>query len=301
MKKLINLIVFATLLSGGQLSAQLTAEAGPDIVACVGMNGVFDSTFIGGSPSATGGMPPYTYTWEACYVHQLGFFTFTYLASDFLNDTTLPNPTVEDHHGQNIRFYLTVTDAMGATSTDSMMIRFSEFFFTLGYYGYTLTEGDSVFLWGGQNIGGGLPPQQYLWRPNHGLTDSTSIAFWAKPTHSVGYYLTISDSAGCKVTGSPSYYVTVLPLSVEQPGTMTKLIEVTPNPAGDFAVVKITPELHGEFTFRLFDADGNRALETRFADNHATISTASCSQGLYTYTLHKVDGLLGYGKIVITR
>ncbi|MDD2965324.1 MAG: T9SS type A sorting domain-containing protein [Bacteroidales bacterium] len=299
MKKLFNLVAIATLLFGGQLSAQLTADAGPDIVACVGLNGVFDSTFIGGSPSAIGGVPPYTYTWEACYVYQGQFLTFTHFASDFLNDTTLPNPTVENHYGQNIRFYLTVTDAMGATSTDSMRVRFSAFFFNLGYYGYTLTEGDSVFLWGGQNIGGGLPPQQYLWRPNHGLTDSTSLAFWAKPTHSVGYYLTISDSAGCKVTGSPSYYVTVLPLSVEQPVTMTKLIEVTPNPASGFVVVKIAPELHGEFTFRLFDADGRQAIETRFAGNQATISTASCSHGLYTYTVQKVDGLVGTGKIVI--
>jgi hypothetical protein len=50
--------------------------------------------------------------------------------------------------------------------------------------------------------------------PNHGLTDSTSLAFWAKPANFVAYYLTLTDSAGCVATGAPVYHVNVLPVSV---------------------------------------------------------------------------------------
>lgn len=299
MKKYYTVFIMLVLLTAGNSFAQLTADAGPNIVACVGINGVFDSTCIGGSPSATGGVPPYTYTWEARYTYQGTYLTFTYFASDFLNDTTLANPTVKYPGGQNIVFRLTVTDAMGATSTDSMRVRFSLFMFTLDYYDYTLNAGDSAYFWIGANVSGGLSPQQYLWRPNHGLIDSTSICFWAKPEHFVAYYLTITDSAGCKITGAPFYYVNVIYQGIKQPAGQTELVEIGPNPAKDFIVVKISPELHGEFTLRLFDTDGKLVKETMFTDNESSLSLAGCNAGLYTYTLHKVDGLIGSGKLIV--
>lgn len=66
---------------------------------------------------------------------------------------------------------------------------------------FEINQGDSVFLSGMHNVGGGFPPYEYLWRPNHGLSDSTSLSFWAKPEFSIAYYVTKTDSAGCVVTG----------------------------------------------------------------------------------------------------
>ena len=276
---------------------QVHSDAGPDRVVCVDIS-FMDIIAIGGSPSASGGTPPYTYTWEASYIWNLGSNTFYFSASDFLNDTTNANPKVIHAIGDTIRFSLTVTDSEGHTSTDTTTVYYAYFGTHLGYTSYTINPGDSVFLYGWENVFGGFPPYKYLWRPNHGLTDSTSLAFWAKPEYSVAYFMTLTDSAGCVVTGAPVYYVNVRPLNTEK-FEHEKRVQVYPNPVKDFLNIRIDQKVQGEFTFHLFFGNGQFAEELRFHEHSARIDLQRYPAGIYLYEISNNKGFHEQGRIIV--
>ena len=99
MKKGLHILTF--LLVCTSLSAQLTADAGTDFTVCPPS----ESRVLGGSPSATGGVPPYVYQWQP---------------STGLSSTSAPNPTVTAN--SNIQYTLTVTDAILDISVDYVTI-----------------------------------------------------------------------------------------------------------------------------------------------------------------------------------
>ncbi|MBL7882888.1 MAG: T9SS type A sorting domain-containing protein [Bacteroidia bacterium] len=83
------------------IAQPLTADAGPDQDICDGTGGVT----IGGSPTATFGTPPYTYSWAP---------------ATGLSSTTVANPVTTINF--NMTYTLTVTDAVAATATDAVYI-----------------------------------------------------------------------------------------------------------------------------------------------------------------------------------
>jgi hypothetical protein len=278
--------------------SQIVADAGEDKVLCVGFYGV-DSNSIGGIPSAAGGTPPYTYAWETEYISNIGSFTINLSASDFLNDTTLANPEVVNVFGDTLEFRLTVTDSEGISVMDTTTIYFAYFGTHLGTVSYTINSGDSVFLSGMHNVDGGFPPYEYLWQPNHGLTDSTSLAFWAKPEYSVAYYMTLTDSSGCVVTGAPVYYVSVLPVSIEDFESPNAMIKIYPNPVNDLLNVQINPKIQGDFNLRLFLSDGRLVREESFSHNEFTVDVSGYPAGVYLYEISDGKEISDRGRIVI--
>jgi hypothetical protein len=190
-------------------AAQLTAEAGEDTTVCQSWQGT-TSFIFGGSPAATGGTPPYTYTWECNYLYAIGAFSQMMTASYFMDDTTSASPALIYSVEEPVTFYLTVEDATGAIATDSILVSTSVFGLHLGEWNFSLLAGDSVKIDFGPNVLGGTGPLEYLWQPNHGLIDSTSASLsWVKPTTSTSYFVTIKDSIGCEVTGAPFIHVGV--------------------------------------------------------------------------------------------
>ncbi len=94
-------ITGALLLTTSILSAQLTAEAGANTQICPGL-----TYNLGGSPTAQGGTPPYSYSW-------------TPVAS--LNNGTISNPVASPQ--VPTWYYVTVTDSGAVNSyTDSVFV-----------------------------------------------------------------------------------------------------------------------------------------------------------------------------------
>jgi hypothetical protein len=203
------IIILLSLFSLNKLNAQLIADAGPDFHSCQYDQNV-DNIFIGGSPTAQFGTPPYTYQWNMEDIVLGGGCTYIIIqVNDVLDDIYAPNPRITDRFAaEQIPFYLTVTDALGNISKDTCIVTFSNFLHNQTFWTYHINLGDSILLFQNINVTGGVPPLTYQWQPSHGLTDThIETGFWAKPSQSTFYYVTITDAMGCQAIGSPYYNV----------------------------------------------------------------------------------------------
>ncbi|PMB27039.1 hypothetical protein CEN47_15425 [Fischerella thermalis CCMEE 5319] len=262
-----------------------------------------DTIIIGGNPTATGGIPPYTYTWSITPIE--AFFPGSgiyFNASDLLNDTTIPNPVLIEVYPMNCLntnyFRLTVTDALGTTLTDSVQITASSFFHHLLWYGWTINQGDSVFLNEGSNVGGGIGNLSYLWQPSHGLSDTTLFTgFWAKPNTTIEYYVTVTDSMGCQRTGSPLYYITVNPLSTNS--TLKPILDfnIYPNPTNNYIIVE-TDKHNPTYTATITDIHGKIIRTTLIKSKTTIIITDKLTTGFYFISISDNKQILRTKKLV---
>lgn len=270
--------------------AQCTADAGEDKIICVGLFGV-DTTQIGGN-LAVGGTPPYTYTWQVNHTLTVGGSTFSSSASDFLDDSTLAQPNIVSQataENQSIAFVLTVSDFNGTVCRDTVNIRFSSFIYGLSYVSYSINQGDSVWLDHGSNISGGIPPYTYLWTPNHGLSDSLSLGFWAQPDSSISYSLWLTDSAGCRAFDADYYRITVgyLGEAYLEAGAG---FNVYPNPAGDYLHIE---NPYAEIGFvRMLDMQGRVLKDSMRIPGTAlaSLNLADLPAGMYLLELSFSSG-----------
>lgn len=283
---------------------QCNADAGSDKIVCVGMNGI-DTIQIGGNPTATGGTPPYTYTWEGSYTFPYGPYSYTITASDFLNDTTIANPLVvyqSIDFADSIEFLLTVRDATGSVCNDSVIIHYSMLMMTNQVFIFDIQQGDSIYLNHGTNAWSTFPTTEYLWRPNNGLNDSTSLSFWAKPDYTTDYYVTITDSAGCEFQAPDYYYIHVIPVSTTEIEKEENRIFVIPNPANESIQLTINKKNESKnYNLVIIDLSGHKLKETEIASGTTTIqiNVSEWRSGLYTAITSCNGVIIGKGKFVV--
>lgn len=283
-----------------QLYAQCNADAGSDKVACIGNNGI-EPVQIGGNPTATAGTPPFTYTWEGKVQLTIGNLTFTTTASEILDDTTLANPTVIHETGLTnyFKLILTVTDANSHICKDTMWVRYSRFGYNLSMFMFTIQQGDSIRLNEGSNVDGGIPPLQYLWRPNHGLTDSTSLDFWAKPQHTIGYYVTVTDAAGCTFEAPEYYTILVNPVNIQTFENVDEFVSVFPNPARETIFFKINQKSTGNFRLKIYDHSGSLLAIKLFQNNKISFDVNDLPSGVYVFQLFENDACIDRGSFAV--
>lgn len=141
-----------------------TANAGPSVTVCTGGQGT-----IGGNPTASGGIPPYTYSWSP---------------SAQLSCATCPNPVVSP--STNGSFRVIVEDATGAKDTDEV--------FVFVFVGYINNNSDGIMpdtLYAASNVMvGACTPLSYQW--STGATAGSIIV-----TVPGLYTVTVSDNCGC--------------------------------------------------------------------------------------------------------
>jgi gliding motility-associated-like protein len=165
-----------------QSFAQLTANAGPDQIACY--NG---SLVIGGTPSATGGTPPYKYSWSP---------------STFLSSTTVANPTLTAITS-DITYTLTVTDFDTTIVKNTVFINLDKIFtFNAGIdTGYCFGQQGGIKI-GASNNNNAF--HNFSWQPTSGLDNASSPNPIASPSATTVYTLTVSD------TNCPDYVTQVV-------------------------------------------------------------------------------------------
>ena len=289
-----KIILFITLISlsfSTIAQTPLTANAGSDQVICSAAFGGIESHFIGGQPSASGGIPPYTYSWSfAC---SPPWTSDTSYASDFFNDTTLSNPTLIRMDIKNWPqippFVLTVTDNNGEIAVDSVQLFMSRFDIFLILYGLGITQGDTIYSDIPPDVVGGTGPISWLWKPNHGLIDSTHFLFIASPSHSINYYVTATDSLGCSQQGQIDFIqVEVFPVGIED-GIPNTTIKVYPNPASDFIHIERIENATIE-QFILYDMLGKEVLRSALNQTTETIDISNLARGNYSFVIGKDQG-----------
>lgn len=152
--------------------SQLTANAGTDKNVCPGTGVV-----IGGSPAASGGKAPYTYSWRP---------------STALSSTTIANPTSTPT--ANINYTLTVTDDTGAVASDIVIVFMNDISYATAGSDATLCENQTAVIGSADNHFSGV---SYSWSPGITLSDSTSGNPVASPGLSTITYTLTATTAAC--------------------------------------------------------------------------------------------------------
>jgi CDP-diglyceride synthetase len=128
--------------------------------------------------------------------------------------------------------------------------------------------------------------------PNHGLSDSTSLSFWAKPDSSVAYYLTATDSAGCSATGAPVYFVTVKPVSINDQ-EIGQLVNLYPNPSTDQITICFNVKKPEIKIIEFYNNKGQVIHRLRTNEETIKLNTTVLSKGLNFYKIYTSEELLG--------
>lgn len=279
--------------------AQLTADAGPDTHICYYLVAEQEPTFIGGNPSASGGTAPYTYCWHCNPMPLWEDSPYVLYAHNFLDDTTSANPQV-DGIVQPTLFYLTVTDAIGNTATDSVWISASTFYsLCMGPIGYHIAQGDSIFvIESGVNIsvsGGGN--MSCLWQPTCGLSDSTKFGgFWAKPEVSTIYSCIVTDSMGCSETSENCLHIYVDNVGVKS-NVKESTFSIYPNPTdNELHIEFFDPDFNG--TLYLMDETGKIVMRKSLRQSRDDISLRNLPAGIYVVHVKDKNGNVYQQKLV---
>jgi hypothetical protein len=154
------------------------SEAGPDKIICQG-----GGTAIGGSPTASGGTPPYVYAWTP---------------GTGLTGTNTSNPLAAP--SSTTRYRVQVTDALGCSSQDSVLVTVGNALVLDAGPDQTICISTSTSI--GNPASGGQPPFAYHWTPATALSDVSVATPTATPVSSITYHVTVLDAIGCVATDS---------------------------------------------------------------------------------------------------
>ncbi len=292
--------MFGLLMPWSQLWSQCVVSAGANLYVCSTVAGM-DSLDLGQGVLVQYAVPPYTYSWQAHETYVIGSTTYNFHASDYIDDTTIANPRIINNPTDSVQFILTITDSLGCTSSDSLDVVYSFIGTNLAYFTFTINEGDSLYLNYGGNLAGGIAPLHYLWRPQHGLRDSTTLnGFWAKPDSSVSYYLSVTDSVGCLAIGTPFYYITVNPMGTVESNPLRQ-ISMVPNPTDGEFVIKSSVIVDQSVKCVITDVLGCRVKEFVWLPSKDGIFRGSMSgfaAGVYFMTFNTSQSSLGRLRVV---
>ncbi len=165
-----------------------TVNAGSDKSACL-----FESIALGGSPTASNGTAPYTYSWSP---------------TAGLSNPASANPSLIVT--QSGTYIVTVTDAGNCINRDTINITLRPQPIASCGVDKQICAGGNVIIGGSPSASNGTPPYQYSWSPATGLNNATVSNPLANPSQSTKYILTVTDANTC--TDTDTIIVTVNPL-----------------------------------------------------------------------------------------
>lgn len=274
------------------IKSQCIVDAGKNTVVCSHWSGI-DSTVIGGSPTVISGTPPYSYKWETNYT--IGTFMLT--ASDFLDDTSIANPTITNGDVHSLIFKLTVIDSLGLIGMDSVKITFSSFGFTLQDKFITINQGDSTQIY--PSLGGGIPPITYEWSPKAHLSDPFISTPWASPDSSTNYVATATDSAGCQATDPDVFEVYVNPVGINEFSSLSSQIKIYPNPLVNQSTIIFNSSVIKLMEARIIDSKGRLIKHISSKNNEWQINRNDFEVGFYYIQLMDNNKVIANKKLIV--
>jgi gliding motility-associated-like protein len=151
------------------MAQTLAVNAGSNTQICPG------TTYgLGGTPTASGGTPPYTYAWSP---------------SAGLSSTSIPNPIAAP--SVPTWYYLTVTDANGNTAIDSVGVDINPIYLYNAGNDTDICIGGSATLGGANNsLAGNVT---YTWTPSTALDNPSAPQPVSTTTNTITYSVTISS------------------------------------------------------------------------------------------------------------
>jgi hypothetical protein len=267
--KILLLSFFFAALGISNAQNPLKANAGENQHFCFNyFMGDWLSVHLGGNPTASGGVPPYSYRW---WTNGSGFVMG--------GDTTESNPYFVSLEG--FTAYLEVRDAVGSLATDSTVITTSNrpFQNTFGNFpkNYYILKGDSVWLEGH----GLIVNESYKkcqWKSEIDFIDiKICDGFWVKPDVTTHYDLIVTDNYGCSEYASKFCASSLYKVYVDKNGIkdfdVSDQLTILSNPANETLVFSKDTE------FVLTNIHGKILMQSRNAVRYVDIS--SLNGGLF--------------------
>lgn len=176
--------------AGATASDTVLVSVAPGLIANAGANQFVQPgtafTLTGG---ASGGEPPYEYSWSPAGVLSL--------ASGVQVSGTVTGTTI---------FTLTARDAVGRSATDSVIVATTGQLTVGGLADTTIQLGANLTVT--PTISGGDPPYAYAWSPTAGISNSGAFTTLA-PRQTTTYTLTVTDAFG--QVAAATAQITVVP------------------------------------------------------------------------------------------
>lgn len=271
---------------------QCIAETRNDTALCT-MHGL-DTISLGGSPTVSGGVPPYDHSWSTS--ESVG--TTTYSASFFLNDTTVADP--ELHHEavhSSLTFHLTVSDAAGNTCHDSLEVAFCSFGILTGSFSSTeIQQGDTGQIH--PSVGSaGCDPLSYQWSPDYNISDPTTSDPQVWPDTSTTYSAVVTDSAGCETVDT--FQVHVETASIEERGLNPRDVRIHPNPMKERSTIRIEHPDPSGMRMEFYDASGRKVDELPIEGEETRFQRKGLESGIYFYRLFDEQRAVEEGKLIL--
>ena len=152
-------------------------DAGRDTFICFAQ-----PVTLGGTPSAWGGLPGYSYNW---------------IPSGILNADTIPNPWAI--HQVTTDYILTVEDEYGCVLIDTMTVTVNPQINIDAGPDRIICYNDSTRLGSFPATAyGGTGIIVYNWTPNYAISGTTIPHPWVQPLVTTTYYLEVTDSNACQ-------------------------------------------------------------------------------------------------------
>lgn len=273
-------VVLCTLVTNG-LFSQCIVNLGSDSTYCE----TAEPKFLAENVTITGGTAPFTYAWSCIHESITGTI---YTASDFLNDTTLLNPILEEMIEGELFFTLLVTDADNEICYDEITVSLYPFVNTLEVKTAYISSIDTTQIYSG--IAGGTLPYTYFWSPDYEISDPTLQNPLVSPDENTSYSLILTDANGC--TANDIFYVYVYPVSI-QDVTQHQVLQVSPNPTSNNCIIKLPISSSGKYVVEITDATGSLVKRIQSADNKIAIPFSESDAGIY-YLMYKDENNIRY-------
>jgi len=236
----------------------MIANAGSDQTICEG-----SSVSLGGNPSASGGVMPYTYSWSTAFS---------------LNDSTAANPlaTLSTATG----FSLTVTDSNSCTATDNVFIN------VLPAPPLSIALVNDTFF---ASLNG-----TFQWFLNSAILAPDTLSYLV-PDSSGIYQASMTYPNGCTVYSNNLIFNTV---GIKEQG-IDPFFKIFPNPADNQLNIHTTEALL-PLTLKIFQLNGSILLDEHLKDQSNIVNISKFTEGVYIMIL-KHDSIIRYQKFTIIR